>query len=355
MRQVRQSPQDPGGAQGEAERGGVPLPAPDEGDALSASILAPRLRAAGDALVRLEGKVELARTLLSTVGIRGPRSRFAVEQASARLERAQITAGLARVLLRRDAAWAGLAARAAMARREVTDLRPILYQVHEVLARLAQRSTAIRPTPGEIGDIDRAARAAAEALNVLQAVAEVLLDLADRPDLALGPGDLRALGLAYAGGTLAPADPLERGVRGRAGASAPEGSWLARRGTQGREPGQGERGAMSWSPSRPPGSSWPRWTPGNCGRPRASCRPRRPEHVPNVWPGSWTRSTCWRNRREPSGPVRGWPAIWPGWPASPPAPSSPFPTPRCSSDSRRSCAPSTWVRGRPTRGSGPTT
>ena len=213
MRQFRDSRPDVQGAL-DVERRGAPPRSPGAAPAdhgrpptwseQAPSILAPRLRAANDALLRLEGKVELARTLLSTVAIRGPLTRFAVERASARLERARITAGLARVLLRKEEAWVGLASRAAMARREVTELRPLLYQVHEVLARLARKSTAIRPTPGEIGDIDRAAQAAREALSVLQALAEVLIDLAGRPACALSAGDLRALGLAFAGGTLAP-------------------------------------------------------------------------------------------------------------------------------------------------------
>jgi hypothetical protein len=91
-----------------------------------------------------------------------------------------------------------------MARREVTELRPLLYQVHEVLGRLARKSTAIRPTPGEIGDIDRAAQAAREALSILQAMVEILEDLVGRPATALTAGDLRALGLAFVGGSVAP-------------------------------------------------------------------------------------------------------------------------------------------------------
>jgi hypothetical protein len=170
----------------------------------AASILAPRLDAAAEALVRLEGKVELARTLLSTVAMRSPFTRFAVEQAWVRLEKAQISAGLARVILRREAEWTGLAARAAMSRREVAELRPLLYQVHEALSGLARRTNAIRPTPGEIGDIDRAAQTAREALSVLQAVAEVLLDLSSHPGGGLTPGDLRALGLAFVGSGIAP-------------------------------------------------------------------------------------------------------------------------------------------------------
>lgn len=206
MRQVRESQQDHGGAL-DGERRHAPPCVPNDGALWSErapSILAPRLRAAGDALLRLESKIELARTLLSTVAIRSPLTRLAVEQAWARLEKAQINAGLARVLLHADTAWAGIAPRAVVARREVTELRPILYQVHEALAPLARRSTAIRPTPGEIGDIDRAAQTARETLSVLQALAELLLELAGRAGLALTPGDLRALGLAFAGGTVPP-------------------------------------------------------------------------------------------------------------------------------------------------------
>jgi hypothetical protein len=198
MRHVRGSAQDAGSALNGIERTRA-----SAWSEHAPSILAPRVRAAGEALIRLEGKVELARTLLSTVAIRGPRTRYAVERASSLLEKVQLDAGLARVLLRRDAAWAGMAPRSAMARRELSELRPILYQVHEVLARLARRA-AIRPTPGEIGDIDRAAQVAREALVVLQTVAEVLLELTHRPDLPLTPGDIRALGLAFPGTTLPP-------------------------------------------------------------------------------------------------------------------------------------------------------
>src|SRR4029077_8133184 len=55
---------------------------------VAVAILVPRRRAAVKDLARREGKVELARVLLSTVAVRGARSRFELEQAALFLEKA---------------------------------------------------------------------------------------------------------------------------------------------------------------------------------------------------------------------------------------------------------------------------
>jgi hypothetical protein len=172
---------------------------------IAPSLLAPRLRGATDRLARLEGKVELARTLLSTVAARGPRARFAVDRASDRLDEVHLAAALARALLPLEAAWPEIAARAATARREVIELRPVLFQMHEALGRLARRAPAVRPTPGEIGDLDRAAQETTEALGLLEATAEVLLELdGGAAPGALSASDARALGLAFSPPALPP-------------------------------------------------------------------------------------------------------------------------------------------------------
>ncbi|HVQ28504.1 MAG TPA: hypothetical protein VMV21_02930 [Vicinamibacteria bacterium] len=166
---------------------------------VAVAILVPRRRAAVKALARLEGKVELARVLLSTVAVRGARSRFELEQAALFLEKALLKVVLARELFGDDAVWQRLAPRALLARREVADLRPVLWQLHEVLSRPARRRAAVRPTPGEIGDIDRAAEVARETLSIVVAMGELVAELDAEPmNGPLTPGDLHVLGLAFA-------------------------------------------------------------------------------------------------------------------------------------------------------------
>ena len=165
---------------------------------IAVAILVPRRRVAVKALARLEGKVELARVLLSTVAVQGARSRFELDQAADLLEKAMLKVGLARELFGDDAQWQRLAPRALLARREVAELRPLLWQLHEVLSGPARRRAAVRPTPGEIGDIDRAAEVARETLSIVVATAELLRDLdADPMSGPLTPGDLQVLGLAF--------------------------------------------------------------------------------------------------------------------------------------------------------------
>lgn len=173
-------------------------PRPSRWRDIALAILVPRRRAAVQALARLEGKVELARVLLATVATRGARSRFELEQAADLLEKALLKVGLAKELFGDDAHWPRLAPRAVLARREVAELRPVLWQLHEVLSRPAQRRAAVRPTPGEIGDIDRAAAVARESLSIVVAMGELLGELDAEPMHGpLTPGDLQVLGLAF--------------------------------------------------------------------------------------------------------------------------------------------------------------
>ncbi len=166
---------------------------------IAAAVLLPRRRAAAHALGRLEGKVELARVLLSTVVVRGPRSRFELEQAADLLDQALLKVGLARELFASDLAWPRIGSRAGLARREVAELRPVLWQLHHVLSRPARRRAAVRPTPGEIGDIDRAAEVARETLSIVVAMADLLGELhAQAMEGPLTGGDLQVLGLAFA-------------------------------------------------------------------------------------------------------------------------------------------------------------
>jgi hypothetical protein len=162
------------------------------------AILRPRLRAAAEALGRLERKVALGRALLATVAARRFPARKAVARAAALLEAAQFAAGVARELAPTDAAAASAVVRAIAARGELARVRSALLLLNEVLGRLARRAAAVRPTPGEIGDIDRAALEVAESLSALQALAALLLELQQKDDAgALTEGDLRAVGLAF--------------------------------------------------------------------------------------------------------------------------------------------------------------
>jgi hypothetical protein len=162
------------------------------------AILGRHLRNAAEALARLERKVVLGRALLATVVPRKFRARKAVARAAVLLEEAQFAAGVAKELAPSEPDLPEVVLRAIVARGELVRVRSVLLLLNEVLGRLARRTAGVRPTPGEIGDIDRAALEGREALYNVQAVAELLLDL-DRGGSAgaLTEGDVRALGLAF--------------------------------------------------------------------------------------------------------------------------------------------------------------
>jgi hypothetical protein len=162
------------------------------------AILGPRLRATAEALTRLERKVALGRALLATVAPRRLPARHVVARASALLEEAQFAAGVTRELAPTDPDLPSALLRAVLARSELVRVRSALVLLNEVLGRLARRTAAVRPTPGEIGDIDRAALEVREGLYGVQAAAELLLDL-EGGGGAGSPteGDVRALGLAF--------------------------------------------------------------------------------------------------------------------------------------------------------------
>jgi hypothetical protein len=183
----------------------TPRPVPIAWAEKAPLVLAGPLHAAADVLARLEGRVDLTRTLLSTVQPRGARARYVVDRAEALLEEAQFTTGLARELTPSEPDLIRVARGVALACRELTRLRGTLFQLHDILAPLARRASAVRPTPGEIGDADRIALEAREALCVLVATARLLLDL----HRGGAPGsfaveDATAMGTAFEAGQAPP-------------------------------------------------------------------------------------------------------------------------------------------------------